>query len=404
MPADAAARPRQPLWFLLLLALAVAGGSVAYVPFLTILLPLRITELTGTSDVAALSYATFAGAIIASLANIGFGWLSDRSGRRRGWIVAGLALSGGMLLAIGQADATGHVIALIMIWQLGLNMMLGPLFAWAGDCVPDEQKGLLGGLFAFAPALGAMSGALVTIPGLADAQERLLIVVALVAAMVLPAVLLGKGRAMPHLMIFVDTAQDRPADRLKSRTAITQMWIARLLVQMAEAALFAFLLFWLRSIVPDFSESRAARIFSLVLLIAVPVALVAGRWSDRRGRPMLPLVVCAALSSVGLFGMALSTGITSALMAYVLFGIASMVFLALHSGQTLRVLPRPQHRGRDMGIFNLTNTLPSIIVPGLTLSLIPVFGFDALFLLLAALSAGAFVLMLRIASLASPRR
>ena len=148
--------PRQPLWFLLVLALAAAGGAVAYVPFLTILLPVRVTELTGGEDVAALSYATFGGAIVASLANIGFGWLSDRTGRRRIWIAAGLILSCSLLVTVGRAENIWQLVGLVMLWQVGLNLMLAPLAAWAGDCVPDAQKGLLGG-YSHSPQLSAQS-------------------------------------------------------------------------------------------------------------------------------------------------------------------------------------------------------------------------------------------------------
>src|SRR3546814_8025448 len=63
------------------------------------------------------------------------------------------------------------LVGIIIAWQLTLNMMLGPLAAWAGDCVPDDQKGLLGGLLAFSPALGAWSGALVTWPGLVSGER-----------------------------------------------------------------------------------------------------------------------------------------------------------------------------------------------------------------------------------------
>lgn len=399
MTADEVHTQRQPLWFLFLLALAVAGGAVAYMPFLTVLLPGRINALMGTDDVAALSYATFAGAIVASLANILFGWLSDLSGGRRGWIVAGLFLSGAMLIAIGWAETLGELIAFLMVWQLGLNMMLGPLSAWAGDCVPDCQKGLLGGLFALAPALGALSGAFVTIPGLADAQGRLWLVAIIVAVLVLPVVIVGKGRYLPHLVrprLNDDEASD---DAFKSRSVVVRMWIARLLVQISEAALFAFLLFWLRSLSPDFSENTAANLFSLAVCIAVPVALVAGRWSDKARRPLLPLALAAATSALGLLTMAFAQSIPIAITGYVLFGIASMIFLSLHSSQTLRVLPRPQHRGRDLGLFNLTNTVPSLIIPGLVISLVPGLGFSVLFIVLAVLAMLASVL---IAALSRP--
>ena len=386
MTADQARAQRQPLWFLLLLAFAVAGGAVAYMPFLTVLLPGRIIALTGADDVAALSYATFAGAVIASLANIFFGWLSDLTGSRRGWILAGLVISGVMLVAIGYAETLTQLIALLMAWQLGLNMMLGPLAAWAGDCVPDRQKGLLGGLFSLAPALGALAGAFVTIPGLADANGRLWLVALLVAALVLPALVMGGGKVMPHLVQPRLESESDLEDAYKERSVVVRMWIARLLVQISEAALFAFLLFWLRSLSSDFSENRAANIFSLAVCIAVPVALMAGRWSDRAKRPLLPLSIAAAASAIGLLTMAFAQSIGLAIGGYVLFGIASMTFLSLHSSQTLRVLPRPQHRGRDLGIFNFTNTVPSLIIPGLVISLVPGLGFSVLFVVLAVLA------------------
>ncbi|NIQ41127.1 MAG: MFS transporter, partial [Pseudomonas stutzeri] len=87
-------------------------------PFLTVLLPVQINELTGSDDVEALSYATFAGAIVASFANIGFGWLSDRYGGRWPWIAGGLVLSSTLLIGIGQAQSVNVLIALIMAWQL----------------------------------------------------------------------------------------------------------------------------------------------------------------------------------------------------------------------------------------------------------------------------------------------
>ena len=91
--------------------------------------------------------------------------------------------------------------------------------------------------------------------------------------------------------------------------------------------------------------------------------------------------------------MATSQSIGFALFGYLFFGISGAVFLALHSAQTLRVLPQPETRGRDLGIFNLTNTLPAMIMPWLTLAMVPVFGFSGLFILLALLSAGAFLIL-----------
>lgn len=390
--AETGAPRRQSIGFLLLYALASAGGAIAYVPFLTIWLPGRMTQLAGTADVQMLGYVTFFGAIGASVGGIGFGWLSDLTGNRRGWILTGLVLTVALLLMMPLASDIWTLVGIIVAWQLTLNMMLGPLAAWAGDCVPDEQKGLLGGLLAFSPALGGWSGWLVTWPGLVSAEGRLLVIALLVASSVLPVLLLGRPRSFPGLT--TPPPARMAGERVRRPTGpAVRMWLARLLVQIAEAALFAYLYFWFRSIDPDMHDNQKAQLFGLALTLAVPIALLGGRWADRNHRPFLPLVVSSAISGIGMIGMAFAPGLDSAKASYLIFGIATTVFLSLHASQTLRILPRSDRRGRDLGIFNLTNTMPSLIMPWLTISLVPGFGFDALFLLLAALTGIAVLLL-----------
>lgn len=374
---------RQPRWFLALFALAAAGGAVGYVPLLTVLLPQRITELQGSEDIAALAQVTFLGAIAASLANIAFGTISDRSAVRRPWIIAGLIASNLLLIAIGEARSLIEMVLLVMAWQVALNLMLAPLAAWAGDCFPNSQKGVLGGALALAPALGALSGSLVTYADLVPADARLAFVALLVAALVLPALVFGGGRVRAELM--QPGAQTQDPLRLRDRVVV-RMWTARLLVQVAEGGMFAFLLFWLRSLAPDYPENGAANIFSGVLVCAVPLSLLLGRWSDRHGSPILPLVASALLCAGGMLVMAAAGTLVQAVAGYGLFAIAAAIFLSLHSSQTLRVLPAPQHRGRDLGLFNLTNTVPGMVMPWLTVLLVPSFGYSALFVLFAALS------------------
>ena len=384
LPLQAGGR-RQSTRFLLLYALAAAGGAIAYLPFLTILLPVRVEAMAGAASVEWLAYAAFAGALAASFANIGFGWLSDLTRGRRGWIWAGLGLSSALLVGMSAVQSLPGLIAMLILWQLALNMMLAPLAAWAGDTVPDHQKGILGGLLALAPALGAMTGAVVTIPGLAAADMRLVLVAITVVLCVLPALVFGRPEAFPELT--QPLPEEAPAVTREQRGVITRMWLARLLVQIAEAALFAYLYIWLRSIAPDFSDNQAAQTFFAVLLVTVPVALVIGRWADRHNQPILPLGISAGISAVALLAMAAAVDLVSALIAYAIFSLAAHVFLSLHSAQTLRVLPRPERRGRDLGFFNLTNTVPSPIMSVLTITLVPAFGFDGLFLLLAGLAA-----------------
>jgi hypothetical protein len=242
---------------------------------------------------------------------------------------------------------------------------------------------------ALSPALGALSGVIVTFPGLAGADQRLWLVALMVAACVLPAILFVE----PVRPDASDTAL--PTDPGRQASAVT-MWFARLLVQIAEAALFAYLLLYFRSLDPLLEESRVARLFSAVLAVAFPIALLAGRWADRSSRPARPLAICAFCSGCGLLALVMASNVEQATIAYVWFGLATTVFLSLHSGQTMRVLPSAARRGRDLGLFNLTNTVPSLIMPWLTLILVPQRGFPGLFAVLALLAFAASAMLFRI--------
>jgi cobalamin synthase len=96
--------------------------------------------------------------------------------------------------------------------------------------------------------------------------------------------------------------------------------------------------------------------------------------------------------------MALSPSPVAAIASYTIFSLAASVFLSLHTGQTLWALPKPRHRGRDLGIFNLTNTAPSLAMPWLVLWLVPVFGFPALLAALSLCACLATILLWRIRS------
>lgn len=384
--------PRAPANFLPLYALAWAGTAIAYMPFLTILLPVQIEGVAATGMALTwLAATTFAGAVAASIANILFGWASDVFLGRRAWVATGLLLSSILLGATQWASSLGALVTVIIGWQLAINMMIGPLSAWAGDCVPDAQKGRLGGLLAFAPAAGAMVGALVTAPGLAGPEARIAIVVLLTIGCVAPLLVFGAsgGTQLP-----VARLPDAAAD-LHGNGLLKRMWVARLLVQISEATLFAYLYYWLRSLDPSFNDASTAWVFGGALVVAAPLTLAVGAWADRHGRALLPLRAGAIVAALALLVMGSTTAPVVAIAGYAVFSLACSVFLALHSAQTLRVLPRSDRRGRDLGLFNLTNTLPSLIMPGLALALVPGLGFQALFVLLALLAIGAALLLIR---------
>jgi len=381
--------PRPPAW-LLLYALAWGGGVVAYTPLLTLLLPLRIAALGPGDKVGALSLAVLVGAVTASIANIAAGALSDRYARgpggRRPWIVAGLVATAASYGLLGVVDSLTGILAAIALFQTGLNLMLAPLAALAADEVPDSQKGLLGGLMGAAYPLGALSGVLVmTAP---SHEARLAVTVALVAILAAPFLLVFRVRAAAPPLI-----APAPAVRARKARDLAAIWGARLLVQVAGAILFAYLLYYFETVevagerlAADRMAVRVAWLCGLAAAVTVPLSILLGRLSDvvRARKPFLQ--GAAVASAAGLVLMALFPDWAVAAWGYGLFAISSAIFLALQSTYAMQLLPSPDHRGRDLGVLNLTNTLPSILGPGLAYATVEAGGFRPLMALLAGLA------------------
>ena len=386
---------RSAAGFLPLYALAHAGSVIAYTPFLMLILPARVTELAGGDDVRWLGYIVFSGAMAASLAGVASGWISDVTRRRRLWVGAGLAATVLLQLAIARAETVGTLLLLVTAWQVALNLMLTPLIACAGDRVPDERKGLLGGLLSVAPPLGALSAMLLPQDMAGGIAARMTMIAAMTCVLMLPLLLFASDGAVTARS--VPPQAPRPTALAMTVNRVTgQVWLARLLMQLSGAALAAYLYFWLRSLDPALGDAGKMLLFASGLIASVVLALALGRWTDRHDRGFSALALTAVLAGAALLAMAWAETAPAAKLAYVLFVAANGAFLALHASQSLRVLPDASVRGLGLGLFNLTNTAPSLIMPWIAISLVPGMGYDALFVVLAGLAMAAALLLVRL--------
>jgi MFS family permease len=187
------------------------------------------------------------------------------------------------------------------------------------------------------------------------------------------------------------------------RGALVRIWIARLLIQIAGIVFFAYLLFYFETVDqtgltfgPSEISGKVAWLAGSVTLLLVPLAIAAGRLSDavRSRKPFL--VGAAGMITVGLLLMALLPRWAPAAAGYVLFACGVGLFLALQSAYAMQLLISPHRRGRDMGVLNLTNTLPALIAPSLAFLVARRGDFTVLLLVLAGLAAVALVLVAQV--------
>src|SRR5690606_32656597 len=135
-------------------------------------LPLKVQMVAGDARMLTLTLCALAGAVTASLSNILFGALSDRSfakaRNRRGWIAGGLAATLATYPLIHWAATPAQIIAAVLVYQAALNMMLGPLYTMMADEVPDHQKGVAGGLLTLASPIGSALAAVLVATALGE--------------------------------------------------------------------------------------------------------------------------------------------------------------------------------------------------------------------------------------------
>jgi MFS family permease len=386
---DPAPRPiARSTGFLLIFALAHVGGVVSYLPLLTLLLPIKVDAVAGAARFDVLTAIVVTGAVAASVSNIVFGWLSDRSvargGGRRNWLAAGFAATAASYAGVSVATTPAALIIAVVLFQVAVNAVLAPLFAIMADEVPDAQKGVTGGLLALAnPVASALAAVLMATISLGE-TARLAIVPIVVACCILP-LLATRSRvvAQPDRAVPIHAVLRRD---------MTLAWTARLVVQVAGSALFVYLFYYLESLAPTVAPATVAARMGTVMIIGyilpLPIAVLVGRLADRSGRTKPFLFAATVIAAAGLTGMAFAADFTDGAIAFCVYSTGASVFLALHAGFAMQLLLDAAHRGRDLGLLNLTNTLPGLLGPTLTWLLATPTDFDAVMLVLAALTLG----------------
>lgn len=356
--------------------LALLGAHIAFMPLMVLLLPRRVAALAGDDASSALSLILLAGALVASLANIVAGLASDRwmrwAGNRRGPLGIGLALTLSSYVLLAGADSlTALTIAMVLL-QLGVNAMLSPLVALLTDYFCDDEKGRISGI-----ANAALPLSTATIAPLAWLFPR-----ETGDAFVLTGVL-AVGLCMPLFVLWpfprstVPVADQRASADEKDRSRrgdFTLAWIARFLVQLGAAFVLGYLYLLVAAQAGPANGDREAKVADSLATLAIAATVVAmlaslayGRLSDKLGRRRWPLALSALAAGVALAVLAGLPGWPGFVIAYAAFHAGLAGFLAVDTALVAEMLTPHPRRAALLGVMNLTNTLPAVLAPGMTL-------------------------------------
>jgi MFS family permease len=361
--------------FVVLYALAHLGTSLVLIAPLLVTLALKVNSLVGIERApASLGLVTGTGALLALLGNPFFGRLSDRTssrwGRRRPWMVIGLAGGSLGVLVVALAPSIPVVLVGWCVAQVFFNALLAAEIAVLPDQVPTEQRGLVSGVLGVCLPLASVSGTFV-VQLFAGHQLAMFLAPCLVGAVL--------------VLVFAVTLKDRrPASRSEPAWSVRQVlstfyvdprrapdfawaFASRFLFVLAYAILTTYQAYFLLDRIGSTETEVPGQIFRGTTLQAVAVvaaSLVGGRLSDRTGRRKVFVVGASVTYGLAMFMLAGAHAFSGYLVGMTVGGLGFGLYVAVDLALVADVLPEGD-TAKNLGVLNIAGALPFSVAPAI---------------------------------------
>ena len=363
--------------FIALYALGYVGAYIALITPVATTLALKVGELDPEGKETSLGLISAIGALVAIVSNALTGALSDRTrsglGRRRPWIIAG---SAGGVVALAIVGFAPNLVVATLGWilaQLTLNMVLAALQALLPDQVPLEQRARVSSVLGISQQVSPLLGIGIAygVQAAGGGIGLMFLIPGIIGALML-ALLVAKIRDVPHeqagRFTFGEFVRGFRIDKGKGAD-FGWAWFGRFFVILGFAVYTTYQVYFigdrLKVTGPDvvLTQLYALLIFSAVLTVS---AIVSGRISDRTGRRKIFVFLAAAIVGVGLTLLALTSSLPMFFVAASVMGVGIGAFFAVDLALITDVLPDKEHKAaKDLGIFNIANSLPQSVAPAI---------------------------------------
>lgn len=314
------------------------------------------------------------GAVFAATSNVVFGRVSDRTtsrwGRRRIWIVLG-----GIILAIAlviMALAPSLVVATIgwCLAQFGANMALAPMVATIADQVPRFQRGKITSWRGIAENFGVLASTVVAqaFDGRLFLMFFLPSLVMVIGLIIFAIILPDKVMPVkPPRMNFAEAVQTFWVSPIKYPDYALAWW-SRFFIMFASFGFTLFRFFYLLNHVkvPEHDIPGVVSVSVLIFTACLMVCSFGAGWlSDKLGRRKVFVWSSTVLFAVGTGLLPFQYSIGGFYMCEAILGAAYGIYIGVDLALVIDVLPNPDDSGKDLGVFNIANSLPQTLAPAL---------------------------------------
>lgn len=365
--------PTQPksLGWRLILSLANMAVWMCTIPVFQILLPNQVAALDQVHKVTLLASISLAGGLASIVGNLLAGALSDRTtsrlGRRRPWIIVGALLSALSLALLGQARSIPIVAIGVILFQFCINFDIVGLSILIPDQVPVKQRATVSAFAGFALPLGSVLGAILIAQVFNGAQSSYYVLAVILAVITLICIFLLGDAVLPKNFVPAFNLKEFLANFVRPLRGrdFTLTLVGRLLVILGYYTVLFYLVYYLQDVLHEngTQANQGVALFQVLSTVVLVVAILAsGIISDRLQRRKVFVVIGSVVVALALLILAFFPSLPMVLLAAAIIGIGNGVFLSADLALQTQVLPDQKDNGKDMGILNISNLLPQILV------------------------------------------
>ncbi len=329
-------------------------------------------------------------------ANYGWGWLSDRIGRRKPLLIAGLLILSAAFFLLSRVPNGNYAWAARIFEGAGTAAYSTLSLAIMGDLLEQEkQKGRRMGFFRGIGSFGFFIGAVIG-GRLADATsiaQTLMVCAGLYLTAALVALAIREVRYVPQpVVVTPQSPAVTPPRRTVEQRVLPLLFVAGVLLWTgAHSASASMWPNYMQTL--GYSKTDSSTLWGLAALIEFPAMMIAGSLSDVIGRAPL-LFAGGALISLTNLGYLLLAGSLPFLLGvqalrgfgYGSYTTTAMTFATEHSGQ--------RSRGSKSGLYNTVASAGSLLGSFLGGTLVQAYGFHFLYGVCAGLALAAAICFL----------
>ena len=343
---------------------------------------------TVAKDLGAITLMVQLSGVMATVATLVAGALSDRVGNRRKFISYGYAIWGVTvamfgylspdlmikLFGVGQEQAVSITLAAVIIGDCVMTLFGSTandacFNAWVTDNTRPSFRGTVEGVLAILPlvAMLIVAGGFGILVGLLGGYSTVFLVLGIVISL----------SGIIGVFIIKDSDQLEKNGTLKDifygfRPSVVKgnksLYLAFLIVVVYGIAcqiFMPYLIIYMRSYL-GFSVVEYSVVFGFAIAVGAVINVFLGRLSDRMNKSQL-LYVASAIMAVGLFAMYFAKGM-SHVATLILFGIAGFImitgfiFVSALTGAIMRENTPPESAGKLQGVRMVFSVLIPMIV------------------------------------------